>query len=883
MRRYLKMVVLVGLVWGLVPTWALAAGTLTGHVQNAANSLPIPGAIVSFSPGGLTATTDASGFYTMSLQAGMYSVTATATDFRAGSATTFATVIDGFTTTVDVALVREVLTPAVYDSVTFRVPTCIQPGQAGCDSGTLLVGRDTITGGAEPNQPNTLFSSCADGTNGTFHVDPSLDRLRVYTLDGGPLAFGKMVFVEATVWASSSDRLDLWAASDPSQQNWSYLTTLTPPAGTGIHTLFATYQLPAGSSRQALRGGLRRGGSPSTCSTGALDDHDDLVFSVVGNSMPSSDFDGDNVTDLPVYRPSTGTWLIRQSRGGYATSTSVTWGVSGDLPVPGDYDGDGKADIALYRPSTGVWYILQSKTNFTTSVFMTWGGGGFLPAPGDYDGDGVTDPTVYSPSSGTWFVLSSRSGFTTSFSYTLGSTVSGSNTDVPVPGDYDGDGITDMAIYRPLNGVWYILASTFNFTLVRYTLGLGGDVPVPGDYDGDGQTDLAVYRPSTGNWIVRFSNYVSPGDTYHTSISRLWGGSSGDTPVPGDYDGDGKTDMAIFRPSSGAWFILTSSTNFTTSLSYSWGTNGDIPIPNVVTTAAAARNTLTVSTLANLSRGSDFDRERDGQSDMSVFRPSTNALLTLVSRGGYVTSQTSGSAANPTDIPVPGNYLGWGINDFAAFYRPSDGTWYNTGIPNTQWGVSTDTPVPGDYDGDGAMDIAVYRPSTGTWFILQSKANFTTSVARQWGASGDIPVPGDYDGDGLTDIAVYRPSSGTWFILKSSTNSALIVQWGANGDITVPGDYDGDGKTDIAVYRPAGGNWFILKSSTSFSTSNIVQFGSPGDVPVPGEFDGDGKTDIAIFRPGNATWYVLQSSANFTVFFSRQFGLSTDIPILRRQ
>jgi hypothetical protein len=879
-----RLIVCVVLAWGMVPMWALAAGTLSGHVRNAATSAPIAGATVFIAPAGLSAATDGSGLYSISLQAGTYSVTATATDFRAATSTSFATVTDAATTTLDVGLVPEVLTQAVFDSVTLKVPTCSQTGQPGCDSGALLLGRDSIAGGAEPNQPNTIFGQCADGASGTFHVDESLDRLRVYTLDGGPLAFGKTVLVEATVWGNVSDRLDLWAASNPTQQNWTYLTTLTPTGPTGIHTLFATYQLPAGSSRQALRGNFRHQGSPSTCSAGAFDDHDDLVFSVAGNSVPSSDFDGDRVTDLPIYRPSNGTWFISKSGAGFATSMSVTWGNSSDVPVPGDYDGDGKADIAVYRPGTGVWYILESKTNFMTSRILSWGGSGYLPAPGDYDGDGLTDPTVYSQSSGTWFVLSSRSNYTTSFSYTLGSVVSGSNTDVPVPGDYDGDGITDMAVYRPANGVWYILASTFNFTLARYTLGIGGDVPVPGDYDGDGQTDLAVYRPATGNWIIRYSQGGNISGTYYTSISKLWGGASGDTPVPGDYDGDGKTDIAIFRPSSGTWFILKSSTNFATNVAYSWGVSGDMPVPNVVTTTAAARNALTVSTLANLARGSDFDFERDGRSDMSVFRPSSNTVLTLLSRGGFVNGQTSGSAQNSTDVPVPGNYLGWGGQDYTAFYRPSDGTWYGTGLNNNPvWGLSTDTPVPGDYDGDGRMDIAVYRPSSGTWFVLQSSANFTTFSAQQWGNTNDIPVPGDYDGDGVTDMAVYRPSTGSWYIQESNTGSVTVVQWGIGGDITVPGDYDGDGKTDVAVFRPSTGTWFILKSSTNFSTYLIVQWGTNGDIPVPGEFDGDGKTDVAIFRPATATWWVLQSTTNFTAGFSRQFGLSTDIPILRRQ
>ncbi len=144
----------------------------------------------------------------------------------------------------------------------------------------------------------------------------------------------------------------------------------------------------------------------------------------------------------------------------------------------------------------------------------------------------------------------------------------------------------------------------------------------------------------------------------------------------------------------------------------------------------------------------------------------------------------------------------------------------------------------------------------------------------------------EHDGDGKTDIAVWRPSSGTWFIVPSSNpGSPIIVQWGATlnavEDVPVPGDYDGDGKTDIAVWRPSQGTWFIVPSSDP-SSPIITQWGATlngvEDVPVPRDYDGDGKTDLAVWRPSNGVWYVIPSTAP-TTYTTTQWGISTDVPV----
>lgn len=271
--------------------------------------------------------------------------------------------------------------------------------------------------------------------------------------------------------------------------------------------------------------------------------------------------------------------------------------------------------------------------------------------------------------------------------------------------------------------------------------------PAAFDFDGDGRSDVSVFRPSEGVWYMLRSTAGF--------ASTNWGLST-DVLAPADYDGDLKTDVAVWRPSDGYFYIL-NSFNSTVRIE-NFGVSGDVPT------------------------GGDWDA--DGKADVAVYRGGTQGAF-------YYRASMGNPQGNLTVIP---------------------------------WGISGDKAVAGDYDGDGRTDAAVYRG--GVWYIRQSSNG--QLYANSFGLASDTLVPADYDADGKTDLAVYR--GGTWYISRSAQGFAGF-SFGNASDVPAPADYDGDGRADAAIYR--NGVWWILKTQSGV---DVVPFGLGSDKPVPSAF-----------------------------------------------
>lgn len=297
--------------------------------------------------------------------------------------------------------------------------------------------------------------------------------------------------------------------------------------------------------------------------------------------------------------------------------------------------------------------------------------------------------------------------------------------------DFDMDGKTEIAFYQ--DGVWGVLKSAQNYSFNSaqfFSWGGAGLPPITADFDGDTKADLAYIVPPSGGQSASYAVLKSSANYDFGQAMFFPAGfpNLGDTPVVGDFDGDGKADPGIWRASQGAWLIPTSSSNYTTFIFSQWGQQGDIPVT------------------------ADFDG--DGKADIGYERNGVWGILQSTQNYSFASAKfiSWGGAGLQ---PLVGDFDGDNKSDVAYIVPPSGGQSATCAILKSSTGYAFgqaqfvpagfpdlgDTPVVGDYDADGKADPGIWRESQASWIIPLSGNNYTTFVFSQWGHFGDIPIP----------------------------------------------------------------------------------------------------------------------------------------------
>ncbi|MDD5676849.1 MAG: hypothetical protein PHW60_02520 [Kiritimatiellae bacterium] len=368
----------------------------------------------------------------------------------------------------------------------------------------------------------------------------------------------------------------------------------------------------------------------------------------------------------------------------------------------------------------------------------------------------------------------------------------------PSSWDTDGDGLSD-GFESHYNG------AVFGFA--RRITSVGSELnPNMRDTDGDGYSDGAELLRYHTDPLRYDSGDPETYPTYRPLCTDAWAS-------PGDYDGDGRSDIGIYDYNAGIWRV------FTMNVGYF-----ECPFGSAQTPMAGDYDGDGLS----LPMVGDYDG--DGRTDFSFY---DKGLWTI-----YFTQSgrqpVAGGFGDASMVPVQGDYDGDGHTELGV-YDTDSSYWYiynlwSGRLDVRSFGAPGMIPVPGDYNGDGAVDYALYAPATGNWMIGCAHKYYGTWSVSSGGLGGPgwMPVPGDYDGDGRSDYCLFNESTGGW-IIYTTTGQSAQGGFGWAGCVPVPGDYDGDGRTDLAIYDTNTGAWYIYCWS---GASYAGGFGGPGSSPI---------------------------------------------------
>lgn len=294
------------------------------------------------------------------------------------------------------------------------------------------------------------------------------------------------------------------------------------------------------------------------------------------------------------------------------------------------------------------------------------------------------------------------------------------------------------------------------------------------DFNGDGRTDIALYREGSRSAGAPQPSYWFFLNTSNGATSAIQWGRSLDVPAPADYDNDGKADAAIFR-----WWDFEYGDTSEWWISKSLGGH---------------------TVLSGLELGYyKFSRNYfgDGRAEVGQLyqvdvsqNPGENCFVSayfVIDFDGNTIRKTVGDTCNVNPTPVPGDYDNDGHSEIAVFVNRHFKVWfapYSAGYtaPQLLHYLDVDIPAPGDYDGDGRTDFAGVKAQGGRMLWRFRRSTTGAEIEVDFGFATDTPVPGDYDGDGTTDIAVYRPSDGSWWIRNSGSGVVQTFHYGYSTD-----------------------------------------------------------------------------------------------------
>lgn len=563
-----------------------------------------------------------------------------------------------------------------------------------------------------------------------------------------------------------------------------------------------------------------------------------ILFCLHGSAQASPasrlDFDADGKEDVLLWEVSSGEFLY--TNGARLNGISTPCSAVTSVPLVANLKSALVAQPIVWIENGSVNPArFVSCANDKAELIIELGQAGDIPiSDADFDGDGISDLSVYRPSNSRWYrAMSSLNGAVREITF-------GSLGDIPVTGDFNGDGKDEVGVYTPKLGRWSLLQSDEQTVIIKQ-FGLAIDVPVPGDFDGDGVADLAVWRAETGVWHVKCSR---DGKYRQTKL-----GLPNDVPLALDITGNGSSDFVVFRRETGEVFYKTKFKD---------------QVKSLIVTAQQME-------AANRTRVYDVseDFNGDGRSDFVTVAKVNRALRwTVTSLDGVVLLEQKWG--KDKDVPFLGDFDGDGITDRAivrsaggvlTLYYSSTANLENSGSFNL--GSERGQLLGGNLDGDKRTDLAFVREGDKgdlQWTVIISDVSAPVKVKTiSWGQKGDIPMLGDIDGDGLDDLVVVRSLNKFfyWYPRSISDKSApgLIpgVQWGINTDVPVLADLNADNIAEITVLRRKGNflYWYILEGNKN--KPRIVQWGLKGDRPFTGHFSGTPLTELAVWRRANTS------------------------------